>query len=116
LEYLNIPFLNCFELISILAGNSLNSIFDIYKQQILNYENEIFKFYSKTTYEKSIELLNNNFHDIFSDISYRVLDDSKCQIELFKKLEKLKIIFQANKLDSMGKMLYQISYKKVFFK
>jgi hypothetical protein len=96
-----------------LSGNMLNNIFNISKKEDIDFECDIYKLYSQTSYEKTIELLNNHLHDFYTEISYIRIDDSKCQIDLQNKNEKLKLIFQVNRIDSSGRLLYQFSYKKV---
>jgi hypothetical protein len=98
-----------------LGGNMLNNIFHIDKSEDINFNSDVYKLFSQVNYDKTIESLNNHLHNIYDEISYLRLDDSKCQIELHKKNEKMRIIFQVNKLDCYGKLIYQFIYKKVSY-
>jgi hypothetical protein len=86
---------------------------DINKRDLMIFNRDNYKFYSQLSFENSIEILNNFFNKLYSDVNYCNQDESKCFIELYHRGQKLKITFQVNKLDSSEKMIYQIIHKKV---
>ncbi len=97
-----------------LTGNCLSNIFDSKEKETKLLNKEVYKFLSSLNYEMTIDCINNYFANFINNSSIVPIENGKYQIDLLtKQNDRLRIQYQSYKLNSKGKFMYILSYKKV---
>jgi hypothetical protein len=95
-----------------ITGNCFSNIIELNDKE--NHFKDVFKFLSKTSYETTVDNINSFFTNYINNFSIIPIDDGKYHLDIVTKTnDRLRIQYQAYRLNSRGKFMYILSYKKV---
>jgi hypothetical protein len=97
-----------------ITGNCLSNIIETNDKENKFPSKDTYKFLSTLNYDMTVDNINNFFTNNINNLSIIPVDHGKYHIDLMiKQNERLKMQYQAYKLDNKGKFMYILSFKKV---
>ena len=115
-NFSDIPLINCFELASMVSGNTIKNIFrtkNISSENLLDVKEFNYKFISYIFFDEACKLINNYLYKIGKDFLVVSLGNGKFLVDIiYKNNVNLEITLQFFKINDT-KHLFSISYKNV---
>lgn len=97
-----------------MTGNCISNIIETKDKDTNTYNKDLYRFYSLSTHDNVVDTMNSFFMTSFMSSSILLNEPGKYHIDvLTKNNDRIRVQFFIQKLNSRGKLIYSISYKKV---